>query len=88
MLSNEQQQHKLNMAAFLRHTLQRCHVVCCTFRDETAALNLMDKLRLETPVMDRIKTGMLQQLSETDNREAFIDRCVYNSWGKFAHKKV
>ena len=59
VLTDEQQMHQLDLAAFFRHMCQRCHMTCTIFRDEGSAFHVLGSLQLETPVMDRIRTGLL-----------------------------
>ena len=75
VLTDEQQMHQLDLAAFFRHMCQRCHMTCTIFRDEASAFRVLASLRLETPVMDRVKIGLLQLLPQLD-QEAFAERYV------------
>ena len=77
VLTDEQRMHQLDLAAFFRHMCQRCHMTCTIFRDEASAFRVLATLRLETPVMDRVKIGLLQLLPQVD-QEAFVERymCV------------
>ena len=75
VLTDEQRMHQLDLAAFFRHMCQRCHLACTIFRDEGSAFVVLGSLQLETPVMDRIKIGLLQLLPQAD-QEAFAERFV------------
>jgi len=76
VLTDEQQMHQLDLAAFFRHMCQRCHMTCTIFRDEGSAFCVLGSLRLETSVMDRIKLGLLQLLPQAE-QEAFAERYMY-----------
>lgn len=78
VLTDEQRMHQLDLAAFFRHMCQRCHMTCTIFQDEASAFRVLASLRLETPVMDRVKIGLLQLLPQVD-QEAFAERYVYVS---------
>ena len=75
VLTDEQQMHQLDLAAFFRHMCQRCRMTCTIFRDEGSAFTVLASLRLETPVMARIRIGLLQLLPQAD-QEALAERYV------------
>ncbi len=75
VLTDEQRMHQLDLAAFFRHMCQRCHLACTIFRDEGSAFTVLGSLQLETPVMDRIRTGLLPLLLA--HQEPFAERFVY-----------
>ncbi len=75
VLTDEQQMHQLDLAAFFRHMCQRCHMTCTIFRDEGSAFHVLGSLQLETPVMERIRTGLLPLLLA--HQEPFAERFVY-----------
>lgn len=75
VLTDEQQMHQLDLAAFFRHMCQHCHMTCTISRDESSAFCVLGSLRLELPVMDRVKIGMLQLLRLADQK-AFAERFV------------
>ncbi|KAL0044208.1 hypothetical protein WJX82_004293 [Trebouxia sp. C0006] len=76
VLTDEQRMHQLDLAAFFRHMCQRCHLACTIFRDEGSAFTVLGSLQLETPVMDRIRTGLLPLLLA--HQEPFAER--WNLW--------
>ncbi|KAL0022965.1 hypothetical protein WJX77_012206 [Trebouxia sp. C0004] len=73
VLTDEQEMHHLDLAAFFRHMCQRCHMTRTIFRDEGSAFHVLGRIRIEGSVMDRVKIGLLQLLPPA-GLQAFAER--------------